>query len=370
MSLLPNTSGHLEVSVEAAHAERWLRMNSAVPSITTAKENPPPSFLPFLVYEYGLGMLTPYVSNVYEVINEGVRWLRLRGTYGGLKRGLAFVGVTATAEPAWHGRVWWNSCQLRFPELPANDTPLLANIEGITRLSLPFRSDFRRGVFEYDIPPAEADGTTLDECHVEEESGVRLHESGAVWSFGRTAEFDHLLSEEEGIAIGNWVEIPEEGGSIPWTSMTYLWTTATFLWSANADAQRRSLMAAWFAGREVYLAFRDADGELIGYRRAKACRPVSPGFGGPYQVDGQSYLPHAGGQQVYIEAMTDFEDAFDATATSVSLVVSALQAAEVPVGRLWLSADDLIGEQSFAEKAVSIPLRKTVRDRVKFMVRF
>lgn len=369
-SLILDPSDLFEKTIESSHAERWTRMGAAVPSIATAKESPPPSFLPYLVYEYGLGMLTPYVTNVYDVIDAGVRWHRLRGTYAGVAQGLSFVGVTATVEPAWHGRAWWNSAQLRLPSLPANDAPLLGNIEGITGLSLPFRSDFRRGVFEYDIPPAESDGTMLDESHIEEESGIRLHAGGAVWSFGRTAEFDHLLSEAEGLLIGNWIEIPEEGGSIPWVTMTYPWTTAMFLWSANADAQRRSLMAAWFAGREVYVAFHDTDDNLIGYRRAKACRPISPGFGGAYSFNGQAYLPSVGGQQVYIEAMTDFEDAFDVTATSVSLVVNATQAAETPAGRLWLGADDLVGGQSFAEKAVSIPLRKTVRDRFKFIVRF
>lgn len=369
-SLILDPSDLFEKTIESSHAERWTRMGAAVPSITTAKENPPPSFLPYLVYEYGLGMLTPYVTNLYDVIDAGVGWHRLRGTYAGVAMGLSFVGLTATVEPAWHGRAWWNSAQLRFPSLPANDVPLLGAIEGITGLSLPFRSDFRRGVFAYDIQPAEADGTMLDEAHIEEESGVRLSATGAIWSFGRTAEFDHLLSEAEGTLIGNWIEIPEEGGSIPWVSMTYPWTTATFLWSANADAQRRSLMASWFNGREVYVAFYDGDDEVIGYRRAKACRSVSPGFGGPYSFDGQTYLPRVGGQQVYIEAMTDFEDAFDVTAASVALVVNVTRASGVPHGQLWLEPGDLTDGDTFAQKTVSIPLRKTVRDRVKFIVRF
>lgn len=369
-SLILDPSDLFEKTIEGSHAERWARMGAAVPSITTAKETPPPSFLPYLVYEYGLGMLTPYVGNVYDVIDAGVRWHRLRGTYAGVAQGLSFVGVTATVEPAWHGRAWWNSAQLRFPSLPANDAPLLGNIEGITRLSLPFRSDFRRGVFQYDIPPIETDGAMLDESHLEEESGIRLSDDGAIWSFGRTHEFDHLLSEAEGTLIGNWIEIPEDGGSIPWVTMTYPWTTATFLWSANADAQRRSLMAAWFLGKEVYVAFRDADDEIIGYRRARTCRPVSPSFDGPYEFAGQRYSPASGGQRVYIEAMTDFEDAFDMVAENVSIVVNPTRAPGVPHGQLWLAPDDLSDGDAFAAKTVSIPLRKTVRDRVKFIVRF
>ena len=211
-SLLPPSSGRFERAFEASHAGRWASLWAAVPYITTMKDNPPPAALPFLIYEFGLGMLTPYVSNLYELLDgRGVKWLRVRGTYEAIERGLAFLGITATMEPAWHGRVWWNSAQLRFDALPDNDTPLLGRVEGITRLSLPFRSDLRRGVFEYDIPPVETDGTLLDGSLIEEESGVRLVDDGTIWSFGRTTEFEHTLSQAEGEAIGNWIDFPSAG---------------------------------------------------------------------------------------------------------------------------------------------------------------
>lgn len=187
-------------------------MWAAVPYITTMKDNPPPAALPFLVYEFGLGMLTPYVANLYDLLDgRGIQWLRVRGTYEAIDRGLTFLGIAGTMEPAWHGRVWWNSSQLRFDALPANDSPLLARVEGITRLSLPFRSDLRRGVFDYDIPPAEADGTLLDGSLIEEESGIRLVDDGTIWSFGRSVEFEHTLTQAEGEAIGNWIDFPPAG---------------------------------------------------------------------------------------------------------------------------------------------------------------
>lgn len=211
-TLLPASSEPFEFAIEESHAARWNSLGAAVPYITTSKENPPQSYLPFLVYEFGLGMLTPYVANLYDLLDgRGVQWLRVRGTYEAIERGLAFLGVSATMEPAWHGRVWWNSAQLRFDALPSNDSPLLGRVEGITRLSLPFRSDLRRGVFEYDIPPVEADGTLLDGSLIEEESGIRLIADGTIWSFGRTAEFDHTLSQAEGEAIGNWIDFPPAG---------------------------------------------------------------------------------------------------------------------------------------------------------------
>lgn len=368
-SLLPATSGHFEKAVEAAHAARWTRMQSAVPLITSAKENPPPSFLPFLVYEFGLGMLTPYVDNVYDVLSEGVKWFRIRGTYGGLKKGLSFIGITATAEPAWYGRAWWNSCQLRFPELPASDNPLLPRIEGITRLSLPFRSDLRRGVHGYDIQPLEAETTRLDASHLDEESGIRLSEGGTVWSFGRVSEFRHTLSEDEGTAIGNWIEPPDQAGT-PWVTMSYLWATAAVLWADNPDSQRRSLMAAWFTTRVLWATFRDEDGAVIGHRRCRAVKVVDFQVTGTYAFEDERYQPIAAGRSVYIEAMTDFEDADGVTAETVEITVGATLATGVKPGRLWLEPGELVGGEAIAIQDLGVPLRRTVRDQVKVLLTF
>lgn len=369
-SLLTPSSGRFEQAYEGTRAARSDVIWSAVPSVTTMKDNPPPAALPFLVYEYGLGMLTPYVSNVYELLDgRGVRWMRVRGTYEAVDRGLAFLGLTATCEPAWHGRAWWNSSQLRFPSLPGNDDPLLDQIEGIMRLSLPFRSDFRRGVFEYDVGPTLGDHARLDNSMLERESGVRLHEGGAIWSFGRTHEVDHLLTEAEGTAIGNWIE-PPEGGSIPWTAMNYPWTEANFAWSETPETQRRALMAAWFQSRPLYLTLRDGAGAVIGHRRCRAKWPAKPQFDGPYQVGDTRYQPVAGGTRVYIEAMTDFEDADDVVARSLSITVGATRAAGIPPGRSWLQPADLIGGEEIAVTATNTPLRKTVRERIKLLLRF
>lgn len=369
-SLLPASSGLFEQAFESSLASRWDELRAAVPVIRTAKlVSPPPSFLPFLVYEYGLGELTPYVPNLYELINAGVRWSRIRGTYAAVAMGLSFVGVTATVEPAWHGRVWWNSAQLRFPDLPANDDPLLERIEGITRLSFPMRSDLRRGVHQYDIGAIEGDGMRLDASHLERESGIQIRDGGTLWSFGRTMEIPITLTEAEGLAIGNWLEIPEEAGLL-WVDMTYPWVTAEFRWADSPAIQRRALMAAWFAGRELYLRFADGAGGVIGYRRVRSCHPVALASDGQVSFAGQPYAVRSGGQIVYIEAMTDFADADGVEARSVALIAGASRAEGVPPGRLWLAPDELTGGATFAETAVNIPLRTTVRERFKFLVRF
>lgn len=368
-TLLPSSSGHFEVALEASRAVAWQELESAVPFITSAKRNPPPSYLPFLVWEYGLGMLTPYIPNLYELLDEGVRWLRVRGTYAAVSQGLSFVGVTATVEPAWQGRAWWNSSQLRFSSLPENDEPLLDRIEAITRLSLPFRSDLRRGVFQYDVPAMECDARVLDGSHLERESGVRLHEGGTVWSFGRTAEFEHTLTEAEGLALGNWI-VPPVAAGLKWADMQFKWATAQFRWADNPATQRRVLMARWFDNEVLHLKLRRADGSVIGYRRCRIVRACAIAANGAYRHASQTYAPEDNGQVVYVEAMTGFADAADEAVASVELVAFATLTPVTPSGRLWLEHDEVSGGVPFAAKAVQRDLRKTVRDQFKFLLRF
>lgn len=368
-SLLPRDSGLLEMAIEEAREPAWQEIGAAVPFITRAKQLPLPSFLPFLVWEYGLGMLTPYVPNLYDLVLEGVKWERLRGTYAGVAKGISFIGVTAALVPEWHGRNWWNSNQLDLDALPSADTPNLAQIEGITRLSLPFRSDLRRGMHGYDVQPATASGSKYSDCFCGRESGIDFNGSGVIWSFGRTHDLDHLLSAAEGEAIGNWVPVPS-GTSVPWSEMNYPWVTAHVLWAESPVLQRRILMAEWFNDQVLYVRLRDNAGETIGFRRARVVRQCTATANGIYSAGGASYSPSQQGQLVYVEALTDFNDADGISAATVDILVGASRADGIPPGRLWLGPDDLIGGHPIAAKSVSIPLRKTVREQIKFVVRF
>ena len=371
ISLQPASGDIYGLAVEQSREQRWAALKAAVPAIRTGKRiSPAPDVLPFLVFEDGLGMLTPFVGNIYELLDgRGRAWMRKRGTYECVMRGLAFLGLAAAIEPADYRRAWWNSAQLRFPNLPANDLPLLDRIEGITKLSLPFRSDFRRGVHQYDVGPAIGNASRLNGSMLERESGMRLRTDGPLWSFGRTTEIDYTLTEAEGTAIGNWLAVPDEGG-IAWIDMDYPWVTADFAWADDPDTQRRKLMASWFAPRTFYVRLKDAQGEIIGYRRCRASRPVTQGVSGVYRFGNSYYRPATNGQQVYIEAMTQFADADDVQASSVALMSGVSLAAGVKPGKLWLEPTEVTAGIAFAETAISLPLRTTVRERFKFLVRF
>jgi hypothetical protein len=118
------------------------------------------------------------------------------------------------------------------------------------------------------------------------------------------------------------------------------------------------------------MRFEEVGGAVIGYRRCRAVHAVQQQIEGAYTIEGNAYEPTGGGQLLYVEAMTEFEDADGATCVGIALVAGAELAAGVKPGRLWLQPGELVGGHEIAGQVVSIPLRKTVREQIKVLVRF
>ena len=383
-SLLPGNSGLFEKAFETSLAARWSMLADGVEAIRYDKLSPPPEMLPHVVWEFGLGELTPYVPNLYDLLREGLVWQRLRGTPAAMALGLGWTGHVAVIEEAWTERRWWNSYQLHFEALPLDAA--LESIEGIARLSTAKRSQLYRATYGYDARACELDQSQTDVCMLDQDSGLAVTDAGTIWSFGRGTEVEHILTEAEGLALGNWIssarapvyfgaadfalETMRDDAALLWTSITIPWKDATFPWAADAISQRQSQMAAWFSARTIHIAFRDGSAELIGYRRCRIVRAVNEAFDGAYAFGAKSWSPSPAGRAVLIEAMTDFEDADGVSAASVSLVVGASMGAEIPPGRLWLQPADLSGGVEIAATPVTLPLRATVRERITFLMRF
>lgn len=367
-ALLPGNSTKWERALADAMVVSG-EVGSGIASMRRVKYlSPRPSMLPYLVWEYGLGELTPYVPNLYDLIDQGVRWQRLRGTTSAVAIGLAWIGYTAAIEEAWTGRRWWNSFQLRFPALPAQDSPDLERIQGITSLSVPKRSQLRRGVHQYDVGPVESDQSLLDGSMLDHESGIAVTQAGTIWSFGRVHEFEHTLTEAEGVAIGNWLDVIVEGG-LRWADLHILWVDAQFRWAGSPMLQRRAIMARWFQTRTLYVRLSDAAG-VIGYRRCRAVHPSREQFEGAYAFGAARFEPANGAGSLYVEALTQFDDADARVCTEIALIVGGAVAPGIKVGRQWLEPTQLLGGTAIAEQSVSIPLRKTVREQIKFLMRF
>lgn len=369
-SLLPQGSGLFEKSFEQSVFARWDAFDAASDRIRGVKyaSDRPASFLPFIIYEYGLDILQPYVPDLSALIIEGVQWERVRGTPQAVALALRWVGYTAQIVPHKTTRAYWNSFQLYFTELPRYDEPDLARIEGVVGLSVPVRSQFRRGVFGYDATAMILDGGRLDGALLDFESGTTYRDGKTLWSFGRLTQIQHVLTEDEGEGMGNWLP-PAEDDSTPWITMNYPWVTANVMWAANAAVQRAALMAAYFRSRTAYMEFLNSSGQTIGYRKCKVAQ-VRSMTGGPYSVSGTPYSISNSGPFVYFEARTDFGDAQDVTAASVRLVVNPVLKSGVPTGRLWLGPDDIVSGNRFAQNSINLDMRKTVRQQVKILLRF
>ena len=356
------------LAIEQATAPRP-RVGPAITSIINVKGAQPPSFLNALLWEYGLIGLSAFVPNQYTLLGEGRQWLIDRDTFAAIIEGLGWISVAADILEAPARRNWWNSFQLGLHVLPPDDDLAVSQIETITNLSKPFRSDFRRGVYLYDAGAAEADFSLLDNCLLDTESGVRLHAGGPLWSFGAPTEVDHTLTESEGTALGIWTA--PESAPLTWGDITFPWSSATFPWVSDAVANRAILMANSFSGRLAYIVLRDSGGQVIGYRRARAIAPVSTNMGGKYRFGALHYLRDTvSPSAVFFEAMTGFGDGAGQTAAQVGLLIDPVRAGGVPSGRLWLAPGQLSGGHEIAIQSAAIELRQTVRQQIKFLLRF
>ena len=367
-ALLPPQATRLEIALSET-MDRTSELLPGIQTLRTLKTAPPANVVPYLISEYGLEEIEEFFPIRSQAIAPGLKWRRLVGTPEAVRLALTWIGYRAVIEDQWIGRRRWHTFQFRFPELPAADTPDLARVAKIAEISTPLRSKFRRGVLQYDVPALDADNGRLDHAMLEQESGIALEAGGPIWSFGRTREIDHTYSEADGLALGNWIE-PTGGAALTWNDMTFPWEAANFPWEAEGEVTRRRVLAAWFAGRTLYMAFKDAAGAVIGYRRCRACRPVRVKLGGPHSFGASAYEPFAAGEMLYVEALTDFGSASGVMAKSVALIANASPAPGVAPGKLWLASSELTGGATFAATPVSIPLRVTVRDKLKFLVRF
>ena len=327
-----------------------------------------PAFLQFLLWEYGLIELAPHLDNPYVLIEEGRPWQIERDTFAAIARGIGWVGAPGMIVEAPGRRAWWNNFQLYLGALPANDAPMLQRIDRVTRLGKPFRSDFRRGVWNFDAPALEAGWTRLGSSMLADDSGVRVEAGGPKWSFRRDHDNSYLLTESEGVALGNWVEPVE--GDVPWSEMDFPWSTAFAPWASDVATIRRSVMASWFVGRSAHVRLRDAAGDVIGYRRASACRTVKAAGGGAYSVAGLAYAPAPDGGAVLIRATTDAGNGAGGIAETADVLIGGEIDDSIPPGRLWLEPGQLTGGVPIAPLAKTIPLRAAVRERLTFLVRF
>lgn len=328
--------------------------------IRAAFRNTPPDFLPFVVWQLGLGELSPFLPNLYDLIEEGVRWQRVRGTPAAISRGLGWLGYAGTLEEEPTRRRRWNRFQIELSRVRDADLPDLRRIDGVVSLSPPERSIFYRGFRGYDVRAAELSYKKLSRSILSSHSGVRIDAGKAKWSFGRKHGGQVSLDETVLTTLDAWLEPVAQGDR--WAFSDYPWVDADFLWSFPGAQARRAAIAAALVEKSAYIRFATAGGAVIGYRRA-SLRPVRLSPSGEYVVSGETWGVSATNPvAVLARAMTGFGEGSGQVAASMTVVFDPTLAPGVKPGVLWLTAAQASGGIAVDPVAASIPFGITVRE--------
>lgn len=191
--LLPANATPLEQALSLAN-DSLSRLALPTDAIRQFKTDPSDPLLPWLIWEYGLGELLPYLPEPRQAIAEGILWQRLRGTPAALTTALAWIGATATIEQEPPG-VHFAEFQLDPGQVLDSDSAI-AHLIAIARLSAPARSRLSRIYHGYDLRRLVLDESRLGEALLSDHSGVFWTDGKTKLSFGRVAALTALASSQ------------------------------------------------------------------------------------------------------------------------------------------------------------------------------
>lgn len=126
------------------------RAGQPVPIIRTAKRRDiPDSVVPWLVFEYGLAEILPYVSDERTALELGIPWQRIRGTPQSVTLALDWIGIDGQVEESEGGSYRWAEYQLGLAA-PTTGEEIIDRMAAVAALSTPVRSRLQRIYSVYD----------------------------------------------------------------------------------------------------------------------------------------------------------------------------------------------------------------------------
>jgi hypothetical protein len=134
MSMLPSNAGPFEIAA-AASTDILMKLGASADLISRFKSVPGDPVLPFLIWEYGLGEIQPYMIDARRVIKEGVQWQRLRGTPAALRMAFSWIGQDVEIEE--DSGAYWATYQLGLPQIASPEE--VRRVLHLARLSQPAR---------------------------------------------------------------------------------------------------------------------------------------------------------------------------------------------------------------------------------------
>lgn len=161
------------------------RAGRPVPVIRTAKRlDIPDGVVPWLVFEYGLGELLPYIESQRTAIADGVPWQRIRGTPQALITALEWIGLDGELDESEGGSARWAEYQIGLPA-PTQGLDTIRQIMGVAEISQPQRSRLQRIFSVYDYRRFVLDDSLLSEgSPLSDHTGTRPIPGGPQISFG------------------------------------------------------------------------------------------------------------------------------------------------------------------------------------------
>jgi len=170
MSLLPPNATPLTLALDSVLSldDRL----TGIETITGAKLDAIPAYLPWLIWEYGLGELMPYLPDARQAIRDGIAWQRVRGTPKALATALGWRGfAAATIEESGPGA---NFAAFQIDPGVVPNVDAIADMIALARLAAPARARLVRLYHDLDWRAARYD-TPLDRrCLYDDWSGVDL----------------------------------------------------------------------------------------------------------------------------------------------------------------------------------------------------
>ncbi|MEA1052363.1 phage tail protein [Lamprobacter modestohalophilus] len=171
---------------------RGALLSDALPGF---KLDAPDALLPWLIWEYGLGELLPYLREPRRVLEEGLLWQRLRGTPESLRIALGWVGLAEVALEQEPPGVHFAEFQFD-PGRVLRDDALIADLVAVSRLAAPARSRLSRIVHGYDLRRCILSQCQTGDCLLSDYSGSVWAGDGVTrLSFGETHFGERALDQ-------------------------------------------------------------------------------------------------------------------------------------------------------------------------------
>lgn len=141
MTLLPLNSTKLQRDLERSNLLKFDE-NKVLEVLRNFKSNPSDDLLLWLIWEYGLEDILPYISELPLLISEGIKWQRIKGTPMSINIALGWIGRSKCIIEEEPVGLYFYQYQLKVDKIPSKYD--LINIHHLCKMSAPVRSRLAR----------------------------------------------------------------------------------------------------------------------------------------------------------------------------------------------------------------------------------